>query len=733
MALLALAAPVAAQAPYTTAGTAAPTAAAPAPMELAEREAYVMGTRLSVRVEAPRAGVMAEAALEAVREVEDLLSSWRADTELSALNRSPVGEAHGVSPELMAVLEEVSAWVERTSGAFDPAVGALVDAWELRGEGRVATAAARAAALEATGWDRLVVSPSSGTVTRTADGVWLDAGGFGKGLALREAARALRDAGGRGVLNFGGQVMAVGTPARVGVAHPAARDVAVAELVLRDASASTTAASERFIEVDGERYGHVLDPRTGMPVRPWGSVTVVAEDPMVADLLSTALFVMGPEAALEWSAARPEGVLVVTGSGGVRTNGAMARWLAAPAAGSPGTTGAAQDTTELARLQRQVDAITRELERMRLGGDVVPAADTSRYGFGPAASKIYQVDHGVSIGGYGEVLYRFVADELESGEASPATNRFDALRAIIYLGYKFSDRLLVNTEIEIEHGNEAYLEFAYLDYLLNDYIGLRGGLLLSPMGLVNELHEPPVFLGTTRPLVEQRVIPTTWRENGLGIFGDVGPLSYRAYAMNGLNGLAFSDAGLRGGRQKGSNALAEDVGGVVRVDYTGVLGLLAGGSVYYGGSGQGATVDGQEVQASTLIWEGHASYQSRGLDLRALVAGATVDEADLLNQAGAGGVAEALGGGYAHVGYDVLRHLDTTHQLFPYVRYEWLDTQKETAAGVTPTGANDVTAILLGASWKPVPQVAVKGDYQIHSTAADTGRNQFALVLSYLF
>ncbi len=594
----------------------------------------------------------------------------------------------------------------------------------------MASSAVLAAALKATGWMRLLLEPEALRATRTVDGLWLDAGGFGKGLALREAALALREEGGRGVLNFGGQVLAEGTEARVGVAHPLDRERAVATLVLRDASAATTAASERFIEVDGERYGHVLDPRTGMPVRPWGSVTVVAEDPLVADVLSTALFVMGPESALRWAVDRQEGVLVVRSSGKAAWNPALERWLevSPEGVGSP-----AQDTTDLAQLKRQVEAITRELERIRLGDDVVVRADTGILGFGPAASKIYKVDQGVSIGGYGEILFRTLADELESGESSPTQNRFDALRAIIYLGYKFNDRLLVNTEIEIEHANEAYLEFAYLDYRVSDALGLRGGLLLSPMGLVNELHEPPVFLGTTRPMVEQSVIPTTWRENGLGVFGDVGPLSYRAYVMNGLEGTNFSAAGLRGGRQKGSNALAEDLAGVVRVDYTEMPGVLVGGSVYYGGSGQGAEVDGAVVQANTFIWEGHGSYQVRGLDLRALVAGATVDEAALLNAAGAGGVAETLGGGYAHVGYDVLRSMDTSHQLFPYVRYEWLDTEAGLPEGATATGGNERTAILVGASWKPVPEVAVKADYQIHSTEAETGRNQFALVLSYLF
>ena len=163
----------------------------------------------------------------------------------------------------------------------------------------------------------------------------------------------------------------------------------------------------------------------------------------------------------------------------------------------------------------------------------------------------------------------------------------------------------------------------------------------------------------------------------------------------------------------------------------------------------GVTLDGQEqtIQANTLIWEAHASYQSAGLDLRGLVAGASVDDAVLLNAyregatttaetialTGSGSVGERLLGGYGHIGYDVLRFTGSTHQLFPYIRYEYLDTQAEVPAGFAVDPARERTAILLGASWKPVPQVAVKADYQVHSDQAETGRNKFAMVLSYLF
>ncbi len=114
------------------------------------------------------------------------------------------------------------------------------------------------------------------------------------------------------------------------VAHPERRQEGAARLVLRSVSAATTSASERFVEVAGARRGHVLDPRTGEPAPAWGSVTVVAADPLVADLLSTALFVMGPDSAEVWAADREVGVLIVeTAPGGLRRvwNASMERWI----------------------------------------------------------------------------------------------------------------------------------------------------------------------------------------------------------------------------------------------------------------------------------------------------------------------------------------------------------------------------------------------------------------------
>jgi len=345
------------------------------------------------------------------------------------------------------------------------------------------------------------------------------------------------------------------------------------------------------------------------------------------------------------------------------------------------------DTTDIEEIRQQMDAITRELEELRLGRDLVVAADTSVSGFGPAASKVYKVRQGVSIGGYGEVLYENFARSRQDDGPSGATDRLDALRAIVYVGYKFSDKLLFNSEVEFEHGStedggSVSLEFAYLEYRLSPGFGLRGGLLLPPMGFINEIHEPPAFLGTRRPETERQIIPPTWRQSGLGFFGLAGDISYRASLINGFDATGFTASGIRGGRQNGAEASAENFGAVGRIDYTGVLGLTVGTSAYLGNSGQGAVLPSdpsRTIGARTFIWEGHGQYKLGGFDLSGLLAISKLDDAAEINElnglSGNTSVGERLFGWYLQGGYDVLRGSRTNHQLMPYLRYEQLNTQ----------------------------------------------------------
>jgi hypothetical protein len=395
-----------------------------------------------------------------------------------------------------------------------------------------------------------------------------------------------------------------------------------------------------------------------------------------------------------------------------------------------------RDSLRITEMERRMEAVAREIERLRLGRDVVEA-DSTVQGLGPAASRVYLVDRGVSLGGYGEILYENFASEAQNGTVVGAGDTFDALRAILYVGYKFNERLLFNSEIEVEHADEIGLEFAYLDYQVSDDVGLRAGLLLAPLGLINELHEPPVFLGTERPVTESRIIPTTWRENGVGVFGRTGAISWRAYLMGSFDGAGFGSSGLRGGRQKGSRALAEDLGVAARVDYTATPGLILGGSAFRGETGQGRQVAGADVGGRVLVWDLHADYGARGWDLRGLVAGASVEDVSALNQlgglTGADGIGSRLLGWYVQAGYDLLRSTSSTHELIPYLRYEQVDTQRRVATGFTADPTNDLTVTSLGVAWKPVVQVVMKLGYQLHSNAADTGVNQLNVQLGWLF
>jgi len=394
------------------------------------------------------------------------------------------------------------------------------------------------------------------------------------------------------------------------------------------------------------------------------------------------------------------------------------------------------DSARIAELERRLEAVTRELERLSLGLDVVQA-DSSIMGLGPAASKVYQVTQGVSIGGYGEILYEGFADTREDGSPATSLDAIDALRAIVYFGYKFDDRLLFNSEVEIEHANEAYLEFAYLDYMLTETVGVRGGLLLAPLGLVNELHEPPVFIDAKRSFTENRIIPTTWRENGIGLFGNGETLTWRVYVMNSLNGAGFNASGLRGGRQRGTRALAESLGLAARADYVGTPGFAAGVSAFYGGTGQGRVLNGVEVTGNLLVWDAHLAYQTRGFDLRALVAGASLNDAAELNQlnnlTGAAGVGDGMLGWYVEGGYDVLSGVNTPHQLQPFARYEKANSQDSMVPGNTAGPGNDIRAISLGLAWRPAPQVVLKVARQLISNGASTGTDQWNGQLGWLF
>ena len=277
-------------------------------METLARHLAVMGTSLAIAVSAPgrdAALEASEAAVRAIEAVDGLLSTWREDTPLARLNAAPPGVPHETPAELVALLKSIFEWSERTGGAFDPTVLPLVRAWGIRGAARVPNAMELHAARRATGlalfsFDESPSSPSlpspARRVARLDAAAGIDEGAWGKGWALDRAAEALRAAGITSfTIDLGGQLLVAGEGRIVAVADPRNRSRMVAALRLKDASASTSGNSERGLDVNGRRIGHLLDPRTGEPAPDFGSVTVVAPSALVADVLSTALFVLGPK------------------------------------------------------------------------------------------------------------------------------------------------------------------------------------------------------------------------------------------------------------------------------------------------------------------------------------------------------------------------------------------------------------------------------------------------------
>ena len=273
-----------------------------------------MGTAFEMTVSMPSREAALEASEAALREmqrVEALLSTWRDGGPLARLNAASPERSVPVPAELYHLLKKVFDWSERTGGAFDPTVLPLVRAWGLRRGGLVPTPHELRTARDATGRRLFHLEESPYRVSKKNAAAGIDEGAWGKGYALDHAADVLRERGvATAVLDLGGQVLSLGEAGiDVALAHPRDRARIVGHLLLRSGSVSTSGNYERSVTAGGRRIGHLIDPRTGGPAEDFGSVTVVAPSALVADVLSTALFILGPEKGMTLSARlRGEGV-----------------------------------------------------------------------------------------------------------------------------------------------------------------------------------------------------------------------------------------------------------------------------------------------------------------------------------------------------------------------------------------------------------------------------------------
>ncbi len=351
-----------------------------------------------------------------------------------------------------------------------------------------------------------------------------------------------------------------------------------------------------------------------------------------------------------------------------------------------------------------------------------------------AAQRILSgnINTGVTVGGYGEITYN--QPEADNGE-------LDVQRLVLLFGYKFNDRVQFVTEIELEHVEEIFVEQAFVQYSLTDNVNLRGGLMLVPMGITNEYHEPTTFNGVERPSIDKSIVPTTWREIGFGVAGRLDDVSlrYQAYVFNGfksVNGTKVLGGanGLRNGRQKGIQSTVDSPNFAAKLDYYGLPGLRLGLSGYFGrtqAEDEIEDIDGTSVGISMIGLDARYAYKrftARGQFIHASIS--DTEDYNTLNSADLG---SALQGWYVEGAYNLLPQ-NKAQQLFAFARYSDYDTHASVEGALVKNDAYDRDEWTFGLSYKIAPGAVVKADYQFFSDATDVDSpNQLNIGLGVWF
>lgn len=426
----------------------------------------------------------------------------------------------------------------------------------------------------------------------------------------------------------------------------------------------------------------------------------------------------------------------------------MKQHLIAAALAVFGTTGvsAAEPTLEekFQILQNELDALKAQMAQM-----AKPASGSAAsHGGNPAtpdgvasASTTSNLGPATTIGGYGELNYNRYNNNGKNSEA-------DLRRFVLFFGHRFNDNLRFVSELELEHGvtsrddaGEVEIEQAYLDYRFNDVVNVKAGLFLIPLGILNETHEPPTYYGVERNEVETRILPTTWREGGIGVYGEVAPgLRYDVGITTGFNSGKFDDpsTGIRSAHQELTMSRAHDLSIYAALNYRGVPGLLVGGGIFSGNTGQNGFTDRGTtpqqpllagVNARLTLWDVHAKYNVGKLDLQGLYAKGSLGDAEIVSNATGFVAPKAFYGWYGQAAYHVWQRGD--YDLAPFVRYEKYNTQQKVADGFTADPLNDEQVITAGFNFRLHPQVVVKADVQKYK--ADSSKDRVNLGLGYMF
>lgn len=325
-----------------------------------------------------------------------------------------------------------------------------------------------------------------------------------------------------------------------------------------------------------------------------------------------------------------------------------------------------------------------------------------------------------TISGYGELHYNYSKTENEE-----AKKVLDFHRFVMFFGYAWTEKWSFKSELELEHNfvqeghGELSLEQAYVNYHYADYIGFQAGVVIVASGLINEYHEPPKFFGVERPLYNKILIPTTWSGNGAALYGNAGGFDYKFVVMEGLNSDNFSaNSGIRGGRQKGFKADAENLLYNGRVDYTGIPGLKIGGSYIYNNA------KGDSTTNKISLTEFHAQYQDYGIHAALEAGNIDYNSGDIKTSRGL----------YLDLGYNIGRLFKMKSKIIPFFRYADINTAAETRSRGDLEKKYHYTQWMVGLSFLPIDQVVFKLDYgQKTVELGSVSTDLFNLGVGYMF
>lgn len=290
-----------------------------------KQQANIMGTVFTITIEGPgNHKEAAETAFDEIRRLDRLLSTYKPDSEISEVNRRAAQEPVAVGADFLNVLAASRVYYELSDGAFDPTIRPLMQVWkEARQENRLPTEDQLRKAAALVDFSKVNVDPSSHTVRFLQEGMSLDFGGIAKGYAADRAIDILKAHGvTRAIIDAGGNFYALGTPVdkpqwEAGIRHPLRHEEVIMRFPISDKGVATSGSYERFFEIGGKKYSHIINPRTGWPVEGMLSATVVADNAMAADALSTSTFVLGPKNGMNLIEKLPnvEGVLITHETG----------------------------------------------------------------------------------------------------------------------------------------------------------------------------------------------------------------------------------------------------------------------------------------------------------------------------------------------------------------------------------------------------------------------------------